>query len=126
MWCGIKAERASSGLSLITLARGGRIAAIEYDRQSAKAGHHLTQKLEPLASSVGALHRQSSDVATRSREAHDETSPYRIDRKCKDDGYGRSSSLFQSGNCATISDNNIDVLSHELRCNLSDAVGTSF
>jgi hypothetical protein len=55
MFRDIKAKRASRGLSLITLAYGRHIVAIEHDRQSAKAGRDFTQKLEPLASSVSGL-----------------------------------------------------------------------
>src|SRR6516165_7379644 len=50
--------------------------------------------------------------------------PIGSNRKCKNDGYRRSR-LLQSGNCATISDNNINVLSDELRSKISDAVGIS-
>ena len=46
--------------------------------------------------------------------------PIGSNRKCKNDGYRRSR-LLQSGNCATISDNNINVLSDELRSKFSDA-----
>ena len=81
----LEAERAGRCLNLAHLQHGGGIADIGHDRQPAKTGDDLAQKLESLAGKIGCLERQAGDVAARSRQARDETAADRIARHRKDD-----------------------------------------
>src|SRR5271170_5406834 len=124
VWRDFEAERASSGLSLAALLHGCGIAGIKHDCQPAQTGNSLTQKFEPLAGNIGRLERQSSDVAARARKVRHEATADRIDRDCKHDGYIRGR-LLECSDRASIRDNDIDLLPHELACNLGDALGAS-
>ncbi len=55
VWDDIKAEDPSCGVSLIIFPHGGGVPRIKHDRQSAKSGNDLTQKLQPFASNIGLL-----------------------------------------------------------------------
>jgi hypothetical protein len=59
-----QAERLSRGLSRPRSQHGIGKADIDHDRQPAKIGDNLAQEFDPLAGSIGPLHRQASDVAT--------------------------------------------------------------
>ena len=88
MWRDYEAERASHSLNLVFLSHGCGVAGVKQDPQPAKFGNDVTQKFEPLASSIGRLDRDSSDIPARVREARDEADANWINRNCKNDGNG--------------------------------------
>src|SRR5262245_61882119 len=58
-------------LDLAHFEHGSGVANIANDRQAAEAGNGFAQQFEFLASSIGQLGRQASDVAARVRQARD-------------------------------------------------------
>src|SRR5215470_4871168 len=57
-------EGAGSGPNDADLWHGGRVVAVEQDRQSTQTRNDLAQQLEPLAGEIDILGRQASKIAT--------------------------------------------------------------
>jgi hypothetical protein len=114
----------SRGLNLTHFQHSLGIGNISHDCQPAETGNNLAQEFESLASSVGLLDRQSSDVATRSRQTDDQAAADRIDRNRKDDG-DRRCRLFYCGDSGSIRNNDINIQADKLGCDLSVALGSS-
>ncbi len=66
-----EAEGAGRRLNLAHFQYGEAISNIAQDRQAAQTRDHLAQDFKALGSQIGSLTRQSSDVATRSRQTGD-------------------------------------------------------
>ena len=111
-------------MSLAALFHGCGIAGIKHDCQPAQTGNSLTQKFEPLAGNIGRLERQSSDVAARVRKVRHEATANRIDRDCKHDGNIRGR-LLERCDGASIRDNDVDLVPHELAHDLGDTLRAS-
>ena len=69
-------------------------------------GDDLTQEFDPLAGKILLLKRQSGDVATRSRKAHDEAIANWVARHREDNRDGRRR-LLCCTSCATSRDDDI-------------------
>ena len=89
-----------------------------------RARNYFAQKFEPLACDFGLLEGHPRSVAAWTRKAVDEANADRIDRDCKHDRY-IPRGLLESGDRASIRDNDIDFVSHELARDLGDAFGPS-
>jgi hypothetical protein len=64
-------------------------------------------------------------IAARARQTRDKAAANRIARDCKDDGDFRGG-LLKNSDSASIRDDDVDLLLHELSRNLGDALGAAF
>src|SRR5262245_13796738 len=85
-------------------------------------GNNLEQYFEAFASKIGALDRQSSDVAAWSRKTGDEAGAYRVVRHREHDRDDRCRPLCNDGSCGWRRNNDIDLEPDELGCNLGKAL----
>jgi hypothetical protein len=123
MWLDFKSKIASHGLNVILFQHVRGIAGIKQNCQAAESGDKLTQEFEPLTSTFGGLHRQTRDVAARTRKACDEAAADRIARDYDDrDGSCR---LLQCGDGGSIRENDMDLLLHEFGRNFGNALRRS-
>ena len=113
--CGdLKAELAGRCLGLAHFHYRGGIADIGHDRQPAKIGDGLAQKFDFLAGSIRCLVRETSDVAARSHQTHDQAGPDRV-RRCREhDRNDRCRLLCGEGWRGSRRDNDIDLEPDEL------------
>src|SRR5262245_55357193 len=82
---GLEAQRTSRCLHLAHFQHRSRGTDIGQNRQMAKSRDNLAQQCETLASSIGLLQRQASNVSTGSRETGDEAGSDRIGCRREDD-----------------------------------------
>jgi hypothetical protein len=68
-------EGAGSGPNDADLWHGGRVVAVEQDRQSTQTRNDLAQQLEPLAGEIDILGRQASKIAAGPRQTSESRSP---------------------------------------------------
>src|SRR5262249_28585256 len=120
-----EAEPASLSLRFTHLQHGLGVVGIEQDGQSAKLRHNLTQDFNPLPSKLVRLDRQSSHVASRFREARDQTGTYRIDCHGKYDGNSRCR-LFHNRDSTSHGQNDIGLELDELGRNFGVALRATF
>ena len=89
-----------------------------------KTRDNLPQNFEPLASKIGLLDRQASDVAARSRETCDEAGTNRVPRQREHDRNDRCH-LLCCGDCGCRRDDDIDFQLDELGRDLGVALTAS-
>jgi hypothetical protein len=78
----------SHGFNPIGLQHWLGIASVSQDGQSTKLGDSLAQELKPFADKIGLLDRDSGNVASRVRQALNQTAANRIECNSKDDRSG--------------------------------------
>src|SRR5215470_3458827 len=69
---------AGSGPNDADLWHGGRVVAVEQDRQSTQTRNDLAQQLEPLAGEIDILARQASKIAAGPRQTSDQIATDRV------------------------------------------------
>ena len=67
-----------SGPNDVDLYRGGRVVAVEQDRQSTQTWNDLAQQLEPLAREIDILGGQAREIAAGPRQIADQTTTDRV------------------------------------------------
>src|SRR5580704_16565026 len=117
---GLDAERARRRLHLAHLQHDGRIARIGQYPETAEAGDNLAQESETLSGAIRLLDRQSSDVAARSRQAHDQAVANWVVRHPKDNRDGRCRLLYRNS-CDTSRDDDIHFEANEFSGELDKA-----
>src|SRR5262249_53898535 len=95
------------------------------DRQATQRRGDLAQQFEPLAGKVNTLIRRSSDITARMGQASDQPAPYRIGGQYENDWNSRSR-LFHRGDRTPSGPDNIPLASHELCCELGEALAAAF
>ena len=121
---GFEAELAGRCLNLAHLQRGGGIADIGDDRQSAQTGDNLAQEFDPLASEFGRLDRQAGHVAARPRQARDQALPTGSPDDREDDRDDRCRLLCRRDG-ASYRDDDVDLEPDELGGDLGEALVAS-
>ena len=109
----LKAEWARDCLNLGQVLHGGGVTAINHYRQPAQTGDNFTQEFETLASKIGYLGRQASDVAARSRQTSDEVVADRIRHRCEYDRNDRRRRLRCDDVYGSVRNNYIDLKSNK-------------
>src|SRR5215469_7448586 len=105
-----------SGPNDVDLYRGGRVVAVEQDRQSTQTRNDLAQQLEPLA----------REIAAGPRQIGDQTTTDRVCRECEYNWDSRGRLFCNLSVLARICDDHVNLEPHELRGDVGRTVVTAF